>query len=483
MRIIKFLIWLFLLCSCNSLHNRTIAFSSYAVSTKAMFGEDVEHHQQIIWEEQDDLIIHSDKAVNENGDNFAIYNVANIVNSGHRSYGKIVGEKPLMWGASGTYNFWAAYPSNVNIENGIITYNDKALIAHTSCDYGKDKVDLLFYPAFTTFKFEINGPVSKVWIESETPLVGTYKGAIDDIIRGQDVLYENTSNVVMCDSNFIAYCLPINISGITIYCELDNGNVKKTEFNYQFLSCKQYRIEMVVDELTDGIIEIVRCCSFIKYGYNEIRNMSLADVKSAIESDSELKAEVLNFIRTTEVLHSNLTLNGNISASDFKAFKSLKRIEYIDVGQNAEIEIVGLDIDAAEFNHGLHYIIKDCEDLTNVKLYNIDNNLESTIEIDNCPNIKFFGDIGWNAQKCKFILNGLSGLEEFYIHNAKAITIKNCESLKTIKVDQATNLEELWLENLPNLESGIFIMADKHIDVYTNNIGNTILSFSGNGGN
>lgn len=519
-----------LLCSCTSFFNSTIRFTSTADKTqispvtKACFGGDYANFQRIDWEEGDGVRIISDYAISTSSSNYADYHVFDIQQVNEKSVGKLVNVSGthLIWNSkhTGNYNFWSIYPisaaSSMQDEgfNGTFSANipedEFLMVSHAIVPYGKKEINLQYYPAFTTFRFSMisdieNVVLNSVKLSSSDYLIGDFTATIDGIVNktseitvsnGEKEIVLNTNTVLSMSSGveFLFFCLPHDISAVKLTCNFTvNGEEieKSLKLNYLFKASKQYRFYLKLNTnkeivFSDGLIELVRCCSTIKYHYNEIRNMSHDQVKSALLEDEQLQQDFINFIENTAILHSSQTLIGNLSESDFKAFKRLEKIEYIDVSFDSEIELNGLDIDFAYFNHGIHYVIKDCQNLNNIKLLNINNN-NSIIEIDNCNNIENITSevVEWNAIGSQFIISNMNSLKSFSVHDAKSISFVNCPMLESINMDRISRLESITLENTPEFKTGTFTGAEKVIGVTLDNCGtnieNGLITIKGNG--
>lgn len=181
--------------------------------------------------ETKELVVHDDS-------NKGTYLITNCVLLNRKIHLNISDKEPLIWNKQ--RDFWSAYP-DCEIENGIITSDKKVVIAHTKWDYGISNVHLLFYPAYTTFKFDVGEHVKRVWIESKSPLQGVFKGSIDDILHRKDVEYSDAKYIVECE-NFEAFCLPINIQGLIIHYETDEE--KTIVYDDVFPSCGIYWFEI-----------------------------------------------------------------------------------------------------------------------------------------------------------------------------------------------------------------------------------------------
>ena len=522
-----------LLISCNGLFNsRNIKFVTIAdktnVATKATFGEDYANFQRIDWEEGDPIRIASDHTIQSYGN----YNVINIKVKNKRSVGKLmnVDGQVLQWDEknTGTYNFWSVYPKSAADElmedgyNGEITANipvdEYLMVAHSTAQYGSGEVNLLFYPAFTTFRFSLISDIegvtlNSVKLSSTNYLEGTFSGTIDGIInKTSQIEVSDGSKVIEIvkqtglsqtdGTEMLFFCLPHNIAGVKLTCNFTVGGetMEKTlNLDYQFGASKQYRFYLKLNTnkelvFTDGLIEIVRCCSNITYNGNFIRNFSHDQVKELLRTSERLQADFINFVQNTTVLHSQQTLDGSnqqthiviIRPEDFKAFKNLQRIEYIDLSSNAEIYVEDLSIDLAYFNHGMHYVIKDCQNLTSLKLLNINNN-NSIIEIDNCNGITQIeaSMIEGNNIGCDFVIKNMTSLQSFSIHDAKSLTFINCPALETITLDRASRLESINFDSLPLFKTGSFISVDKNVSVSLKDCGTQItngtITLRGNG--
>ena len=519
-----------LLCSCTSFFNSTIRFTSTADKTqispitKVHFGGDYANFQRIDWDEGDGVRIISDYATSTNSSNYADYHVFNIQQVNEKSVGKLtcINGTNLIWNSkhTGDYNFWSIYPisaaSSMRDEgfNGTFSANipedEFLMVSHTIVPYGTKEINLQYHPAFTTFRFSMisdieNVTLNSVKLTSPDYLTGDFTTTIDNIINnnseitvsnGEKDIFLNT-NVILSMSEgveFLFFCLPHDINTVKLTCNFTvNGEEieKSLKLSYQFGASKQYRFYLKLNTnkelvFTDGLIEIVRCCSDIKYQYNMIRNMSHDQVKAALLTDQDLQQAFINFIENTSVLRSQTTLGGNISANDFKAFKNLQRIEYIDMSNDSEIEMEDLSIDLANFNHGIHYSIKDCQNLTSIKLLNINNN-NSTIEIENCNNIvNITSDmVEGNNIGCDFIIKNMNGLKTFSIHDGKSIYFDNCPVIESITMDRASRLETIHLESLPKFKTGTFTSVDRTINVNLGNCGADItgglMTLRGNG--
>lgn len=526
-KIILFILLIFSLSSCfiNENMNHKINFQSTVIETKATFGDYVNNFQQIIWEEDDCIRICSDKAISDNGFHYADYKISRTGEIGKSSYGILnpADDNSLYWDINnqGKYNFYAVYPISAATAlteynysgkiNGSIPNDAFMMVAHGNGNYNDSKINLQFYPCFNTFNFEIisdipNITVKKLWIESNDYISGRFESNIDDIInkRGNisvnnafKKVYSANENVelsILTYNSFLVFTLPVNINNIKLYCTFIKDNTEYTKsanINYQFTASKQYKMMIKLDtntninvlDLSDGVIEIVRCCSDIKYGYNLIRNMNIESIRNALLTDEKLQADFLDFINNTSILHSQTNLNTNITSDDFKVFKKLTKIEYMDMKNDSEIELIGLHISSLEFNHGIKYVIKDCADLKNIKLMNIDNNQNSIIEIDNCPNVEEINtsSVEWNAQNSHYVINNMSGLKKFEVHNANSIYFNNCPILETIFIDQASRLEEISLNNLPSFTLGTFNMVDKNLSINLKNVNQSTINLKGNG--
>lgn len=507
------------LCSCSGIFNKTIKFTSTADKTlispvtKAYFGGDYANFQRIEWDEGDGIRITSDYATTTDGNNYADYHVVDIKQVNEKSVGKLItiGAENLMWNDdySGNYNFWSVYPISASSDFANVNFNGEfsanipedefLMVAHSLVSYGKKEINLLYHPAFTTFRFSLisdidNVILNSVKLSSNDYLVGDFTATIDGIINKTSEIEVNEgkkeitleTNVVLSKtdgSEFLFFCLPQNIGGVKITCNFDvNGETieKSLGLYYLFGASKQYRFYLKLNTnkeivFSDGLIEIVRCCSRIKYNNNEIRNMSHGQVKALLLTDETLQQDFIDFIENTTVLRSERTLEGNLSGTDFKAFKRLEKIEYIDVNIDSEIELLGLDIDFACFNHGIHYVIKDCQNLNSIKLLNVNNN-NSIIEIDNCNNIENITTelVESTAIGCEFIISNMNLLKTFFIHNAKSISFNNCPMLESISMDNASRLESIYLKNTPVFVSGNFITIDKLVNINLENCGTNI---------
>lgn len=516
-----------LLISCNGLFlDKNVKFTTTADKTsissvtKATFGSDYANFQRIVWEEGDAIRISSDKTLTPYGD----YNVVDITEKNEKSVGKVVNlnATSLQWDTeyAGEYNFWSIYPRKAASDlmeegfNGTFTANipndEYLMVAHATSNFEAKAVNLLFHPAFTTLRFSLisdidNVTLNSVKLASSDYLEGTFTGTIDGIINktsnisvsngSKQIVIQKTSALSQVEgTELMFFCLPQDIHNVKLACNFTvNGETieKSLSLPYVFGASKQYRFYLKLNTnkelvFTDGLIEIVRCCSDIKYQYNMIRNMSHNQVKAALLTDQNLQQAFINFIENTTVLRSQTTLGGNISANDFKAFKSLQRIEYIDMSNNSEIELEDLSIDLANFNHGIHYSIKNCQNLTSIKLLNINNN-NSTIEIENCNNIvNITSDmVEGNNNGCDFIIKNMNGLKTFSIHDGKSIYFDNCPVLESITMDRASRLETIHLESLPKFKTGTFTSVDRTVNVNLGNCGTAItgglMTLRGNG--
>ena len=516
-----------LLISCNGLFlDKNVKFTTTADKTsispvtKATFGSDYANFQRIVWEEGDAIRIASDKTLTPYGD----YNVVDITEKNEKSVGKVISlnATSLQWDTeyAGEYNFWSIYPRKAASDlmeegfNGTFTANipndEYLMVAHATSNFEAKTVNLLFHPAFTTLRFSLisdidNVTLNSVKLTSSDYLEGTFTGTIDGIINktsnivvsngSKQIVIQKTSALSQVEgTELMFFCLPQDIHNVKLTCNFTvNGETieKSLSLPYVFGASKQYRFYLKLNTnkelvFTDGLIEIVRCCSDIKYQYNMIRNMSHDQVKAALLTDQDLQQAFINFIENTTVLRSQTTLGGNISANDFKAFKSLQRIEYIDMSNDSEIEMEDLSIDFANFNHGIHYSIKDCQNLTSIKLLNINNN-NSTIEIENCNNIvNITSDmVEGNNIGCDFIIKNMNGLKTFSIHDGKSIYFDNCPILESITMDRASMLEAIHLESLTKFKTGTFTSVDKTVSVNLGNCGADItgclMTLRGNG--
>ena len=524
----KLLLLLFpLLVSCNGLFfNKSIKFvttadkTAISTVTKATFGDDYANFQRIVWEEGDAIRIASDHTTTPYGN----YTVLRVGEQGERSVGKVVSMdvETLQWDLeyTGEYNFWSVYPRSAAEDlmnegfNGEFSANipndEYLMVAHSKVQYGTNEVNLLYHPAFTTLRFSLisdieNVTLNSVKLTSNDYLEGDFTGTIDGIINNtsnitvsngsKEIIINKTSVLSQTDgTQLMFFCLPQNINGVRLTCNFTvNGETieKSLNLSYVFEASKQYRFYLKLNTnkelvFTDGLIEIVRCCSDIKYQYNMIRNMSHDQVKATLLADETLQQAFVEFIQNTTILHSQTTLRGNISASDFKAFKNLQKIEYIDMSNDSEIEMEDLSIDFAYFNHGIHYAIKDCQNLTSIKLLNINNN-NSTIEIDNCNNIvNITSDmVEGNNIGCDFTIKNMDGLKTFAVHDGKSIHFYNCPLLESITMDRASRLETIVLEQLPKFKTGRFESVDRTVGVSLTDCGTCIvdglISMKGNG--
>ena len=253
------------------------------ITTKAIYGDDVDEYQQIIWENGDPIRIVSNHAVTPGQLNYADYTVSRTGERNRYSYGKLNSpESGLMWDDSWTsaYEFWALYPASAGSSmtsgnfDGTFTASipgaDYLMVAHANAMYAQSKIVLEFYPAFTAFRFDINSDVEGVTINSlslsstTTPLTGPFTARIGDA-GVTDVVADASSSMTAVSSlveekengvrSFVIFCQPHTISNLTLQCNYtQDGTAKSKRLKLAdaygnmltFAACKQHRMQLTL---------------------------------------------------------------------------------------------------------------------------------------------------------------------------------------------------------------------------------------------
>lgn len=159
-----------------------------SVSTRTSYGSDGVGYQMIDWDENDQVLIWSDYAVNRAGreGKSAVYSLLNINPSGRESKASLTrsGEDGLAYQDDKTisYKFWGIYPADkyqAPLANGSVSFNIPATQVYSSTKTTEGNiveepnmanaimlatsqvvskgalVDMKFYPAYTAFEFEL----------------------------------------------------------------------------------------------------------------------------------------------------------------------------------------------------------------------------------------------------------------------------------------------------------------------------------------
>ena len=263
---------------------RQVRFSAESnMTTKAVYGEDVDDYQQIVWEDGDPIRIYSNHAVTSGNEYYADYTISRTGEQTHYSYGKLnAPENPLQWDDEwdSAYEFWAMYPADAGVSmtgfdfDGTFTTSipgaDYLMVAHSNAAYAQSKIVLEFYPAFTAFRFNVRSDIDGVTINSLTltstssALTGQFTArigdeGITDFVAAQDASKSAQSSLVEEKSNgvrsFVIFCLPHAISNLTLQCNYtQNGEQMSKKIKLadefgnmlSFAACKQHRMDLTL---------------------------------------------------------------------------------------------------------------------------------------------------------------------------------------------------------------------------------------------
>ncbi len=340
---------------------------------------------------------------------------------------------------------------------------------------------------------------------------------------------------------FIFFCLPQNLYNLSLTCfytkngssYYKNISLKESGSNLMFEACKYHRLSLTVNSsggggggdvdfssLTMGgcqmLLSLLKQNAWSLQQYAQSKNVYLdqnlavnlfnyyvnnnvgqVDARDAFKGtgsnsySSDQLPVVKSFLETlTNYTHQN-SLWATIEASDFSFVPNLETITQLEVDPqrindySLSIDVSGLQkLKTISLYKCTHLKVRNCPELTSVSVLNIDNNVDSEFEMDNCPKVTSFSQ-DWNGQRGSFSFTNMSGLQVISLKNGASVNVSNCESLTNLSMEQASNLSSLSLSNVPNFTTGNFTTVEKTVSVNLNNCSTNVsgaaLNMKGNG--
>ena len=257
--------------------------------TKVFYGRDTLGKIPMIWQTGDQIRIVSDRARTSDGSPSHDYRLIHTREDGAKSYAKFdtdagnsQGREGLRWEESGSYEFYAVYPSSVPLlADGTFEADpsrDKFLMtAHTTASYQENQnVFLSFSPAFTAIEVTITADDNSVSIDNcgltslVTPLGGKFTARIgtDGKIVSNSISLTSSERSVSpvfssgsaSSKTFTFFCLPQELRYITLDCTFTkdgrqrNKTLDLTDANgtIRFAAFKYHRLAVTLDSSGGG---------------------------------------------------------------------------------------------------------------------------------------------------------------------------------------------------------------------------------------
>lgn len=468
-----------------------LQFSAVYLETKAVYGNDANGYQKIIWQGGDDIRIYSDLAATQLGYHVSDYTVTPQSGTENADKGTIsrkstyrgqTEDSGLRWGdnASGTGSFWSVYPASAMNENGgnsistsipsstslalavkqpsgsVVKVLDPVngsypMVAYTSgVNAGSSLVKLSYYPAFTAFQVTITNDtggditLANCALRSTTSeLSGSFTASISDLASENPTLtsvtVSNTSNRVSTGINqvlqngqgvtFSIFCLPINITNLTFECTYtDAENGTQT---------KSLALNREGQPINFAACQQHRINLRLDTGGNvdlEITPVIALIVASAFPDDYTY-------------------VNGEVHDKD----GNVVSIEELQEAILSVTDVVITDshgIDTVSYVNGV-YAFTNLETLT----INGANSVQS-VTVEGLPHFRELNII-WAPAIRDVTVSDCPWTETVHIstNSLQTVTLNNLTNLKYLSVDEGTansNLKSFTLTNCPDLETAHF---------------------------
>jgi len=503
-------------CELFNTPGRAITFEADASldETKAEYGIDVGSKQRIDWQQGDEVRIVSDwaKTDENNASYWADYEVTPTRVSGSSSFGTISSTNGLCWNAENreSYQFWSVYPINdtdLRFDmSGLTAKLPDArylMVAYASANYGATSVKLKYYPAFTAFRITLATDSNDVTItdcslSATSALSGEFSGTITrtGIANVSLGTVSNTASPAITNgSTFTFFCLPIDITGLTVHCYYTKNGVskekslllKKNGAVYTFAACDQHRISLTLNsqenlEYTLGQLELIRCC-FDYTGHNGdnqgTRNKTVDQIRDLLRTNETARAAVANWMATCTKLETFTEIQLDIAREDLQAFPQLSAVS-LSLDQNRQVEVDMEDLSrlqSAYIQHGYRIVVKNCDNLSSISLPNTVNNVITTFEFENCPSLTEYNHDA-NAGRGNFTFTNMSSLKKANFGNSvHNLTFDNCPELEKVTVSNGNgNIESFTLRDTPYFKEATFGNVNGTVAVTLDNCSNSVSS-------
>ena len=295
--------------SSKSVETRTAFSGEGTVTDTDEFGRNILSWERIDWEVGNQVMIASDEAILYETPSVrnAVYTVESVtaVEDGKVSEARVEeldSEDELFFTSADSYTFWGVYPATVGdgatLETGKVNYAlsasqeaagtpetktnegrtktltilkpamDQAVMLAKAENVTTEKVDLEFYPAFTTFEFtllakeNVEIPLGKVVFSSNSDIAGSVAATIGAggnneytySSTGKEITFTFPDNTVITKTEYLTFtffALPQKVEGLTMafYDPDDNlinrGSLKQNGADIDFAACKKHSLRGV----------------------------------------------------------------------------------------------------------------------------------------------------------------------------------------------------------------------------------------------
>jgi len=302
-----------------------------SVSTRTSYGSDGDGYQMIDWDENDQVLIWSDKAINRAGreGKSAVYSLLNINASGRESKATLTrsGEDGLAYLDDNTtsYQFWGIYPADKYLAPlptaGSVSFNvpaaqvrsgdpettdgnivenpdmTNAIMLATSQVVSKGAlVDMKFYPAYTAFEFELkNNTSGDIVLHDVTLSSGT--GETAGVLAG-DV----TATLETAD-------------GAATTLAMKEGGASSNTVKYSFGNGSGVTVKvgksMMFTVFTTGVSNLTGLAADFTYGNGTVRHAEFRKNKQPITFTACKKYRLLGIMLQEEWYFAEINLEGD----------------------------------------------------------------------------------------------------------------------------------------------------------------------------